>query len=197
MPLIRERLAAGESVRFSPHGTSMLPLLKDGRDQVILSPLPDKLKKYDLPLYQRENGQYVLHRIVKVRDDYTCMGDNQFVPEKEIRHDQMIAVVTHFVRKGKEYPTESFRYKAYCRVSRMERCILPLIPPAILLLLRMACSSMRALFLSRREVCTGTSTSIPPRSSGRLSERENPSVLALTRTVLLSPRPRMNSWPVR
>ena len=116
MPLIRERLAAGESVRFSPHGTSMLPLLKDGRDQVILSPLPDKLKKYDLPLYQRENGQYVLHRIVKVRDDYTCMGDNQFVPEKGIRHDQMIAVVTHFVRKGKEYPTESFRYKAYCRV---------------------------------------------------------------------------------
>ena len=58
MPLIRERLAAGESVRFSPHGTSMLPMLKDGRDQVILSPLPEKLKKYDLPLYQRKNGQY-------------------------------------------------------------------------------------------------------------------------------------------
>ena len=115
MPLIRERLAAGESVRFSPHGTSMLPMLKDGRDQVILSPLPDKLKKYDLPLYQRENGQYVLHRIVKVKDDYTCIGDNQFVPEKGLRHDQMIGVVTHFVRKGKEYSTECFRYKAYCR----------------------------------------------------------------------------------
>ena len=115
MPLIRERLAAGESVRFSPHGTSMLPMLKDGRDQVILSPLPEKLKKYDLPLYQRENGQYVLHRIVKVKDDYTCMGDNQFVPEKGLRCDQMIAVVTHFVRNGKEYSTECFRYKAYCR----------------------------------------------------------------------------------
>ena len=66
MPLISERLSAGGSVRFSPHGTSMLPMLKDGRDQVVLSPLPDKLKKYDLPLYRRENGQYVLHRIVKV-----------------------------------------------------------------------------------------------------------------------------------
>lgn len=115
MPLIRERLAAGESVRFSPHGTSMLPMLKDGRDQVILSPLPDKLRKYDLPLYQRENGQYVLHRIVKVRDDYTCMGDNQFVPENGLRHDQMIAVVTSFVHKGKEYSTGYFGYKAYCR----------------------------------------------------------------------------------
>lgn len=115
MPLIRERLAAGESVRFSPHGTSMLPMLKDGRDQVILSPLPDKLKKYDLPLYQRENGQYVLHRITKVRDDYTCMGDNQFVPECGLQHSQMIGVVTSFVRKGKEYSTDCLRYKAYCR----------------------------------------------------------------------------------
>lgn len=115
MPLIRERLAAGESVRFSPHGTSMLPMLKDGRDQVILSPLPDKLKKYDLPLYRRENGQYVLHRIVKAEDDYTCMGDNQFVPEPGLHHDQMIAVVTSFVRKGKEHSTGSIRYQAYCR----------------------------------------------------------------------------------
>ena len=116
MPLIRERLAAGESVRFSPHGTSMLPMLKDGRDQVVLSPLPDKLKKYDLPLYQRKNGQYVLHRVVKVKDAYTCMGDNQTVAEPGLHHDQMIAVVTYFVRKGKEYSTEYFPYKVYCRV---------------------------------------------------------------------------------
>ncbi len=115
MPLIHERLAEGESVCFSPHGTSMLPMLKDGRDQVILSPLPDKLKKYDLPLYQRENGQYVLHRIVEMKNDYTCMGDNQFVPEQGLRHNQMIGVVTSFIYKGKEYSTDCFRYKAYCR----------------------------------------------------------------------------------
>lgn len=116
MPLIRERLAAGESVRFSPHGTSMLPMLKDGRDQVVLSPLPDKLRKYDLPLYQRENGQYVLHRIVKAKDDYTCMGDNQFVPECGLSHEQMIGVVTSFIHNGKEYSTNCLRYKVYCRI---------------------------------------------------------------------------------
>jgi len=116
MPLIRERLEAGESVRFSPHGTSMLPMLKDGRDQVVLSPLPDKLRKYDLPLYQRENGQYVLHRIVKVKDDYTCIGDNQFSPEHGLRHEQMIGVVTSFIRKGKVYSMNCFWYKVYCRV---------------------------------------------------------------------------------
>ena len=116
MPIIRERLAAGESVRFSPHGTSMLPMLKDGRDQVILSPLPAKLKKYDLPLYQRQNGQYVLHRIVKVKDGYTCMGDNQFVPEPGLQYEQMVGIVTGFTHKGKEYSTICLNYKMYCRV---------------------------------------------------------------------------------
>ena len=115
MPLIKEELAAGRSVRFSPSGTSMLPMLQDGRDQVVLSPLPKKLRKYDLPLYQRENGQYVLHRIVKVSDEYVCIGDNQFVTETGLRHDQMIAVVTSFIRKGKEYRTDALGYRIYCR----------------------------------------------------------------------------------
>lgn len=115
MPLIRERLASGESVSFSVHGTSMLPMLKDGRDQVILSQLPPKLKKYDLPLYQRDNGQYVLHRIIKVTDEYTCIGDNQFIAEKGLRFDQMIGVVTGFIRKGREYPTDNLSYQVYCR----------------------------------------------------------------------------------
>ena len=30
-----------------PGGVSMLPMLRQGLDQVVLSPLPEKLKKYD------------------------------------------------------------------------------------------------------------------------------------------------------
>jgi len=66
MPFFLERLAAGESVKFTPQGTSMTPMILGGRDQVILSPPPKQWKKYDLPFYQRDNGQYVLHRIVEV-----------------------------------------------------------------------------------------------------------------------------------
>ena len=65
MPLIRESLSQGKSVRFSPRGTSMLPMLRQGKDQIILSPIREKLHRFDLPFYQREDGQYVLHRIVK------------------------------------------------------------------------------------------------------------------------------------
>ena len=116
MPLIREQLAAGKKVRFSPRGTSMLPMLRQGRDQVVLSPLPERLKKYDLPLYQRKNGQFVLHRVVEAGETYTCLGDNQFDLEPGLDHKQMIAVVTSFTRGNREIPVTAWHYRLYCRI---------------------------------------------------------------------------------
>lgn len=116
MPLIKEQLAAGRKVRFSPRGTSMRPMLRQGIDSVVLSPLPEKLRKYDLPLYQRDNGQYVLHRIVKVGESYTCIGDNQFALESGVRHDQMIALVDAFTRGTREYDVTHPGYWLYCRL---------------------------------------------------------------------------------
>lgn len=115
MPLIRERIAAGENVRFAPNGTSMLPMLRQGVDSVVLSPLPEKLKKYDLPFYQRENGQFVLHRVVAVGEKYTCVGDNQFVLEPGLDHAQMIGVVTAFTRGNREHSVNEPGYRVYCR----------------------------------------------------------------------------------
>ena len=116
MPLIRESLEQGKSVRFSPRGTSMLPMLRQGLDTVILSPLPPRrLNKYELPMYQRKNGQYVVHRIVKAGETYTCMGDNQFQKEPGLSHDQMIALVTGFTRNGKEHSVEEWSHRTYCR----------------------------------------------------------------------------------
>lgn len=123
MPFILERLAAGESVQFTPQGTSMTPMILGGRDQVILSPKPEKWKKYDLPFYQRANGQYVLHRIVKADKTLTCIGDNQFEYEEGLRPDQMIAIATGFVRKGKKYRTDQFSYRIYCRLWHWSRRI--------------------------------------------------------------------------
>lgn len=116
LPLMQERLAAGESVQFTPQGTSMRPTIYGGRDQVVLSPLPERLKKYDLPLYRRDNGQFVLHRIVKAGDSYTCVGDNQFELETGIRPDQMIALATGFYRKGKYYRVDGLGYRVYIRI---------------------------------------------------------------------------------
>lgn len=114
MPLIREQLAEGKTVRFSPRGVSMLPMLRQGVDDVVLAPLPDRLRKYDLPIYQRANGQYVLHRIVRVGESYVCMGDNQYAPER-VEREQMLAVVTKFYRDGTPHRVTELSYRIYCR----------------------------------------------------------------------------------
>ncbi len=121
MPLIRETLAAGKTVRFSPRGISMLPMLRQGIYSVVLSPLPGKLKKYDLPLYQRDDGHFVLHRIVEAGDAYTCIGDNQFEYEHGLRQDQMIALVTAFTRGKREIPVTNPGYRIYCRIWHWSR----------------------------------------------------------------------------
>lgn len=123
MPLIREKLDAGQCVRFSPMGTSMLPMLRQGRDSVLLSPLPEKLRKYDLPLYQRDDGKFIMHRIVKVGKTYTCVGDNQFELEQGVRHDQMIALVTVLYRDGREIKMNDLGYRIYCVLRHYSRPI--------------------------------------------------------------------------
>ncbi|MBQ7800865.1 MAG: S24/S26 family peptidase [Oscillospiraceae bacterium] len=123
MPLIREQLEQGRKVRFSPQGVSMLPMLRQGVDSVVLSPLPERLEKYDLPLYRRADGRYILHRVVKVGDTYTCMGDNQFVPEPGLEHRQMIALVTSFCRDGREIPVTAPGYRLYCRFWHYSRSL--------------------------------------------------------------------------
>ena len=116
MPLLIEALQNGQSVRFAPTGTSMRPMLRQGMDSVVLSPVTGKLKRFDLPLYRRDDGKYVLHRIVKAGEEYTCLGDNQFVMETGVRQDQMIAVVTAFYRREKKYPVTHPGYRLYCRI---------------------------------------------------------------------------------
>ena len=116
MPLIRECLAAGQSVRFFPKGVSMLPMLREGIDSVVLSPVPERLNQYDLPLYQRENGQYILHRIIDAGETYTCMGDNQFVPEPGIHRGQILGVVTAFYRGERKHDVQEPAYRLYCKL---------------------------------------------------------------------------------
>lgn len=116
MNLVRDRVAAGQSVRWLPfRGISMLPMLRQGKDEVEISPLPDVLQKYDLPVYQYPSGKYVMHRIVDVREGYyICNGDNLLQMEK-IPRDWMIGLVTAFIRNGKRIEVTDPAYRLYCR----------------------------------------------------------------------------------
>lgn len=116
MALVRDRMAAGQTVRWLPfRGVSMLPMLRQGKDKVEISPLPDVLQKYDLPVYQYPSGKYVMHRIVGVKEGYfVCNGDNLLQME-QIPRDWMIGIVTAFIRNGKEIKVSDPSYRLYCR----------------------------------------------------------------------------------
>lgn len=95
-------------------GDSMRPLIRQDRDILIIEKPNGRLKKYDVPLYKRNSGQHVLHRVLKVRpNDYVICGDNRYSKEYGITDRHIIGVLTAVVRDGKEMPITDWRYLIY------------------------------------------------------------------------------------
>ena len=115
-PIIEEKLNSGANVTIQPKGTSMLPLIHQGRDEVILKNPHGRLKKYDIAFYKRASGQFVLHRIIKVRkNDYVFCGDNQLDYEYNITDDMILAVVDKLIIDGKTISVDNKDYLKYCK----------------------------------------------------------------------------------
>lgn len=105
-------------VTITTTGNSMYPLWKHKRDSVVLMKC-DKfnLKKGDIPLYKRANGQHVLHRIVRVNSNsYDMCGDALSHIEYNFPKENLIAVVKSFTRNGKEYSCSSLLFRVYSTV---------------------------------------------------------------------------------
>ena len=97
------------------HGYSMYPLLFDHKDSVYIEKA-ENFKKYDVVLFQRQNGQLVLHRIVGFKNGKLLIcGDNEFRIEK-VEKEQVLGKMTEFSRNDKEYTVDNFWYKIYSRV---------------------------------------------------------------------------------
>lgn len=111
--VIALQLNTGGRANLTVTGSSMLPMLRHRKDAVTLVPADGRQKKGDVILYRRENGRYILHRIIALEwDGYICCGDNQAVREP-VAQEQVIAVVDSFTRKGKVYKTDASGYRLY------------------------------------------------------------------------------------
>lgn len=112
-----EYLAEHGELTYTNVGTSMLPMIKQGRDLFTLTKKTEaRCQKYDVVLYRRPPDQYVLHRIVEVREkDYVILGDNCMNKEYGITDADILAVLTKFVRKGKEYSVTDRGYLLYAK----------------------------------------------------------------------------------
>ncbi len=98
----KETLSKNGVLAFVPKGNSMWPFIKNGKQSVIIKPITEPLKKYDVCFYERADGAFVLHRVIDFFDGgYIVVGDSQMTKE-EVKFNQLFGVMTGFY-KGKKF----------------------------------------------------------------------------------------------
>lgn len=99
---------------YTNEGDSMMPLLRQKRDLVVIGKPCGRCRKYDVALYKRDSGQYVLHRVLKVRrEDYVICGDHRWQREYGVTDRHVIGVMTAVVRDGREISVRDLQYRIY------------------------------------------------------------------------------------
>ena len=128
--LIREVLSSGGEFRLYPHGTSMLPLLRQGIDSVALRTLERPPKKHDILFYRRRDGSYILHRVKAVTDDGLVMwGDNHTMLEYGVTDDMLIGYAARIFRAENELNCHGPGYRLYLwlwQFKAIRRLVLPI-----------------------------------------------------------------------
>lgn len=95
-------------------GVSMLPMLKEGRDTIVVSAKTKRLKRLDVALYKRD-GKYILHRVLQPIDSgYIIRGDNCYEDEN-IPEDAVFGVLTEFFQKDKHTFVDDKKYLKYVK----------------------------------------------------------------------------------
>ena len=117
-----ELLKTQDEVMTRTKGTSMRPLLRQGRDIVVIKRPQFPLKAGDVPLYRvKGKEELVLHRILRVKKDgtYIIRGDNLFRKEY-VKESQIVGVMKAFYREGRYCDCEKSRkYKLYIILNRV------------------------------------------------------------------------------
>ena len=113
--MLRSLVEEGHEVSMMISGSSMSPFLIHHRDMIYFRQPDRALRRGDMVFYQRENGQYVMHRILRVHPDetYEIIGDNQTEIEYGVRREQIFALITKVKRKGKMMGPRDFWWEFF------------------------------------------------------------------------------------
>ena len=96
-------------------GVSMLPMLKNRRDTIVVLAKTQRLKPLDVALYKRGDA-YVLHRVLTpIQGGYLIRGDNCYTDEW-IKEEHVIGVLSEFFRKDKHYYCTDKKYLSYAKI---------------------------------------------------------------------------------
>lgn len=100
--VLREIAESGKVVSLRISGGSMTPFLAHGRDYIYFTKPDRELRRGDMVFYQRQNGQYVMHRIYKKKaDGYYIVGDAQAEIEGPVAESQIFARIVKVKRKDR------------------------------------------------------------------------------------------------
>lgn len=129
LSVLKELVEEGHEVRLQIAGESMVPFLRHNRDEVFFRKPIGALKKGDIVFYQREGGQFVMHRIQRVKPEgYFIIGDNQTVAEGPVAKTQIFGVVTKVIRDGVEMGPGDFWWEffenVWIRMIPLRRCVM-------------------------------------------------------------------------
>ena len=135
--VLRGLVEEGHEVSMLVSGSSMSPFLIHLRDTIYFKKPDRPLRAGDMVFYHRDSGQYVMHRILRVRGDaYDIIGDAQTEVERGVRRDQIFAVITRIRRKGKLIGPGDFWWTFFARVWTKLIPLRPLIARAYARLIR-------------------------------------------------------------
>ncbi len=112
---VGNRIAEGERVRIRAKGNSMLPFIRDIKDEIILvKPNEKSFQKGCLLLVQLTDESYVLHRVKKLDDSLILLhGDGNLSTFETCTPKYVIAEATVVIRNGKMIRKGSFLWNLY------------------------------------------------------------------------------------
>lgn len=117
IPVMCKVLESGGKFTFAPFGNSMRPLIKSGKTQIVLEKNNNNFKLGDVPLFRRNNGSLVLHRIVKIDENgYVTVGDNELRKEAYFKDEDAYGIMCGYYKGKKFVSVESKRYKFYMKI---------------------------------------------------------------------------------
>ena len=136
LPKIKAVLDLGQTCQLTVTGTSMVPFLRHEKDAVILTAFSGAAVRGDILFYLRDGQTPILHRVHRVRPDgsFLICGDNQIRLET-VAPAQVLATVTHVIRRGKLIPCGSFLWRF---LSALWLLLYPIRTPLLKLIHRLA-----------------------------------------------------------
>ena len=107
---IEEVLNEKGFIAAHPIGFSMRPFLR-ADDTVVLVKIEGNITPWDVVLFKRDDGVFVLHRVIKVSESAVLTrGDFELNFDAPVKKENVLAVMTEYYRGKKHVLTDDPKY---------------------------------------------------------------------------------------